>query len=115
MYLSRKNSWQYIINALKHRTLQVTLLVKYYVIIKNYVHTRPVGLVFGRTGRVLETATLLLKNVCKVSHTLNHVLDWGGDFLRLYMCQSLSNCILDLYLIFPTILHNKLSRVPDQA
>lgn len=61
MYLSRKNSWQYIITALKHRTPQVTLLVKYYVVIKNYAHTRPVGLVFGRTGRVLETATLLLK------------------------------------------------------
>ena len=39
MYLSRKNSWQDIINALKHRTPQVTLLVKYYVVIKNYVHT----------------------------------------------------------------------------
>ena len=34
------------INALKHGTVQVTLLVKYYVVIKNYVHTRPVGLVW---------------------------------------------------------------------
>lgn len=84
LYVSvKKKQLAIYYNCFKTQNSSVALLVKYYVVIKNYAHTRPVGLVM-RTGGLLETATLLLK-MCAKSHTLNHVLDWGGDFC-VYTC-----------------------------
>ena len=64
----------------------------------------------GNRGSVHNGSALF-----KILHSLSPTLHCGGDFLGVYMCQNLSNCTLDLYLIFATILHNKVSRVPDKA
>lgn len=51
----------------------------------------------GNRGSALKGSALF-----KILHSESHP-DCSGDFLGVYMCQNLSNCTLDLYLIFATI------------